>query len=138
MLGCNSRDGKIYGIPYTRQVIGYFYNKDLFAQAGIEKPAKTWDEFFEQCDKLVDAGITPLSMDTADSGWVTSLMLGAMIGESDEGEQFMIDDITWNDLQMDEILYVSTIHFLPAAKMYFTRYCASRRWIETCWMKENG
>ena len=32
----NSRDGKIYGIPYTRQVIGYFYNKDLFAQAGIE------------------------------------------------------------------------------------------------------
>lgn len=23
-----------------------------------------------------------------------------------EGEQFMIDDITWNDLQMDEILYV--------------------------------
>ena len=85
----NSRDGKIYGIPYTRQVIGYFYNKDLFAQAGIEKPAKTWDEFFEQCDKLVDAGITPLSMDTADSGWVTSLMLGAMIGESDEGEQFM-------------------------------------------------
>lgn len=85
----NSRDGKIYGIPYTRQVIGYFYNKDLFAQAGIEKPAKTWDEFFEQCDKLLDAGITPLSMDTADSGWVTSLMLGAMIGESDEGEQFM-------------------------------------------------
>ena len=79
-------DGKIYGIPYTRQVIGYFYNKDLFAQAGIEKPAKTWDEFFEQCDKLLDAGITPLSMDTADSGWVTSLMLGAMIGESDEGE----------------------------------------------------
>ena len=85
----NSRDGKIYGIPYTRQVIGYFYNKDLFAQAGIEKPAKTWDEFFEQCDKLLDAGITPLSMDTADSGWVTSLMLGAMICESDEGEQFM-------------------------------------------------
>ena len=37
----------------------------------------------------MDAGITPLSMDTADSGWVTSLMLGAMIGESDEGEQFM-------------------------------------------------
>lgn len=46
-------------------------------------------KFFEQCDKLLDAGITPLSMDTADSGWVTSLMLGAMIGESDEGEQFM-------------------------------------------------
>lgn len=85
----NSRDGKIYGIPYTKQVIGYFYNKDLFAQAGIEKPAETWDEFFEQCDKLLDAGITPLSMDTADSGWVTSLMLGAMVGQTDAGEEFM-------------------------------------------------
>lgn len=85
----NSRDGKIYGVPYTRQVIGYFYNKDLFAKAGIEKPAETWDEFFEQCDKLLAAGITPLSMDTADSGWVTSLMLGAMVAQTDEGEEFM-------------------------------------------------
>ena len=39
----NSRDGAVYGVPYTRQVIGYFYNKDLFAKAGIEKPAETWD-----------------------------------------------------------------------------------------------
>lgn len=85
----NSRDGKVYGIPFTRQVIGYFYNKDLFAKAGIEKPAETWDEFFEQCDKLLAAGITPLSMDTADSGWVTSLMLGAMVAQTDEGEKFM-------------------------------------------------
>lgn len=85
----NSRDGRVYAVPYTRQVIGYFYNKDLFAQAGIEKPAETWDEFFDQCDKLLAAGITPLSMDTADSGWVTSLMLGAMIGQTDEGEAFM-------------------------------------------------
>lgn len=85
----NSRDGKIYGIPYARQAIGYFYNKDLFAQAGIEKPAETWDEFFQQCDMLLAAGITPLSMDTADSGWVTSLMLGAMIGQTDAGEEFM-------------------------------------------------
>ncbi len=85
----NSRDGRIYGVPYTRQVIGYFYNKELFAKAGIEAPATTWDEFFEQCDKLLEAGITPLSMDTADSGWVTSLWLGAMLGATDEGDAFM-------------------------------------------------
>lgn len=103
----NSRDGKIYGIPYTRQVIGYFYNKDLFAQAGIEEPATTWDEFFEQCDKLLDAGITPLSMDTADSGWVTSLMLGAMIGESDEGEEFM-NTMLPTDYNTDEFIEAAT------------------------------
>ena len=64
-LATNSRDGKIYASSMEGQVIGYFYNKDLFKQAGITEPAKTWDEFFQQCDKLKAAGITPLSMDTA-------------------------------------------------------------------------
>ncbi|MDO4614851.1 MAG: extracellular solute-binding protein [Lachnospiraceae bacterium] len=85
----NSRDGKIYGIPYSRQIIGYYYNKELFAQAGIEAAPTTWEEFFDVCDKLLAAGITPLSMDTADSGWCTSLLLGAMIAQTDEGEEFM-------------------------------------------------
>ena len=85
----NSRDGNIYGAPISKQVIGYFYNKDLFKKAGIEKPASTWEEFFQDCDKLKAAGITPLSMDTADSGWVTSLMLGAIVGQTEEGEKFM-------------------------------------------------
>lgn len=89
-LATNSRDGKIYASSMEGQVIGYFYNKDLFKQAGITGPAKTWDEFFQQCDKLKAAGITPLSMDTADSAWVTQLWMGAMVGtESDAGLEFM-------------------------------------------------
>ncbi len=33
-LATNSRDGKIYASSMEGQVIGYFYNKDLFKQAG--------------------------------------------------------------------------------------------------------
>lgn len=88
-LNVNTRDGKLYGIPYTKQVIGYFYNKTLFQEAGIDKPAQTWDEFFTQLDMLKASGITPLSMDTADSGWVTSLMMCAMVAGNDAGETFM-------------------------------------------------
>ena len=88
-LQVNSRGNKVYGIPIDKQVMGYFYNKALFKKAGIDKLANTWDEFFLQADKLKAAGITPFSMDTADSGWVTSLMLGAMIGQTDAGETFM-------------------------------------------------
>lgn len=99
----NSRDGKIYGAPISKQVIGYFYNKELFEQAGIDKPADTWDEFFQDCDKLKEAGVTPLSMDTADSGWVTSLMLGAMIGQTDEGEKFMNTRLP-NDYNNDDFI----------------------------------
>lgn len=88
-LEVNSRDGKIYASSNELQLIGYFYNKELFEQAGIE-PAATWDEFFANCDKLVEAGITPLSMDTGDGAWCTQLLMGAMIATGgDEGLKFM-------------------------------------------------
>lgn len=85
----NCRDGKIYASSMEGELIGYFYNKDLFAQAGIQ-PAKTWDEFFSNCDKLLAAGITPLAMDTADGAWCSQLLMGAMIATSgSEGLEFM-------------------------------------------------
>ena len=83
-LEANSRDGKIYASSSEGGVIGFFYNKELFAKAGISGPAKTWDEFFNQCDKLKAAGIIPLSLDTADSAWVSTLWLGAMVATSNQ------------------------------------------------------
>jgi len=89
-LETNSRDGKIYASSVEGSVVGYFYNKELFDQAGIDDPAKTWDEFFEQCEKLKAVGITPLSLDTADSAWVTQLWWGAIVGTANEdGLEFM-------------------------------------------------
>jgi len=89
-LEFNSRDGRVYSVPEERQIIGYFYNKELFAKVGVEEPPKTWDEFFEVCEKLKAAGITPLSMDTADTGWLTSLWMNSIIGTNGEaGNEFM-------------------------------------------------
>lgn len=100
----NTRDGKIYASSSEGSVIGYFYNKELFETAGIEAPATTWEEFFEQCDKLKAAGITPLSMDTADSGWVTMLWWGAMVGSaSDDGLAFM-QQMTPSDYNTPEMI----------------------------------
>lgn len=88
-LNFNTRNGKIYGVPTTKQTMGYFYNKEIFAKAGI-KPAKTWNEFWSNCDKLKAMGVAPLSMDTAETGWCTDLLLGAIIGTSgQEGNKFM-------------------------------------------------
>jgi hypothetical protein len=42
-----------------------FYNKNLFAKAGIETPPATWPEFIAICDKLKAAGIAPLTADQA-------------------------------------------------------------------------
>lgn len=85
----NVRDGKIYASSSEGELIGYFYNKELFDQVGIT-PATTWEEFFDNCDKLLAAGITPLAMDTADGAWCAMLLMGAVIATSgDEGYEFM-------------------------------------------------
>ena len=38
----------------------WFYNKDLFTKAGANVPTN-WDELADACDKLLEAGITPIS-----------------------------------------------------------------------------
>ena len=92
-LEFNTVDGKIYGVPVSKEISYIYYNKELFEKAGIEAPETafaSWDEFFEVCDQLKAKGITPLGMDTADSGWLTNLWMSALIGTNGEaGNEWM-------------------------------------------------
>ena len=42
-LGVYSYQGKFYGVPRDMGAVGFWYNKDLFAQAGIENTASHLD-----------------------------------------------------------------------------------------------
>lgn len=55
-------DGVQYGVPYNFGLVGFWYNKDLFAQAGIDAPPATWEEFLADVQALKDAGITPIAL----------------------------------------------------------------------------
>ena len=92
-LEFNTVEGKIYGVPVSKEISYIYYNKELFKQAGIDAPEvafASWDEFFAACDKLKEAGITPVGMDSADSGWLTNLWMSALIGTAgDAGNQWM-------------------------------------------------
>ena len=55
-------NGKQYGIPWDMGMIGFWYNKALFEQAGITAPPTTWDEYLAAVGKLKAAGITPLAI----------------------------------------------------------------------------
>ncbi len=59
--------GKNYGVPWDMGMVGFWYNKDLFAQAGIETTPTTWSEFLDDVQKLKAAGITPISLGEGDS-----------------------------------------------------------------------
>jgi raffinose/stachyose/melibiose transport system substrate-binding protein len=55
-------NGKQYGVPWDVGIIGFWYNKALFEQAGISAPPTTWDDFLVDVDKLKGAGIVPYSL----------------------------------------------------------------------------
>lgn len=59
-------DGKQYGIPFDLGMVGFWYNKDLFEQAGITAVPTTWDDFLSAVDKLKAAGITPIALGEGD------------------------------------------------------------------------
>jgi raffinose/stachyose/melibiose transport system substrate-binding protein len=59
-------DGVQYGIPFDLGMVGFWYNRDLFSQAGITEPPATWDELLAAVGALQDAGITPLALGEGD------------------------------------------------------------------------
>ncbi|MCI8879305.1 MAG: extracellular solute-binding protein [Clostridiaceae bacterium] len=103
-LATNSRDGKICASSAEGSIVGYFYNQELFDKAGIKEPAKTWDEFFAQCDQLKAAGITPLALDTADSAWVTQLWMGAMVATASEDGLAFMQTMNPTDYNLPEMI----------------------------------
>ena len=58
LLNASKIDGKIYGMPagFTTHVV--FYNKDMFAKAGVEEPKEgwTWDDLREKAGKFRNEG----------------------------------------------------------------------------------
>lgn len=69
---------------------GIFWNQELFNKAGIDSFPTTWDEFWACCDKLTNAGITPLALHTDGTGWAPMLLASAAVASSsEEGAEFM-------------------------------------------------
>lgn len=74
LLATLSGTEDIYDLPLGMNVEGFWYNKALFEEAGIENPPTTWDEFEEDCQILQDAGIQPLSAGGSDKWGVTRVI----------------------------------------------------------------
>ena len=56
-------DGHLYGVPARMSQVALFYNKALFAKAGVDAAAiKNWDDFLAAIKKLKASGITPIAM----------------------------------------------------------------------------
>lgn len=60
-------DNKIYGLPHTVSQVGFMYNKELFAKAGVDgAKIATWDDLLDAVKKLKAANVTPIVVGGAD------------------------------------------------------------------------
>jgi raffinose/stachyose/melibiose transport system substrate-binding protein len=71
----NTYGGKLVGLPLEVAIEGFWYNKQIFADNGIEIP-ETWDDLEAAAAKLEAAGIQPFAT-AGKPGWpVTRLISG--------------------------------------------------------------
>ena len=73
--GAEAKDGAgIYAIPLNIAAACVFYNTEMFEAAGAKVPT-TFDELLDSCQKLQDAGYTPITI-SAGTAWCLSMVAG--------------------------------------------------------------
>ncbi len=89
--------GVQYGIPWDMGMIGFWYNKDLFAKAGITAPPTTWDDYLADITKLKAANIVPLAIAGKDK-WPSMHLWTYLVLRNGGGQALsqMIQSGNWN------------------------------------------
>lgn len=71
-------EGQTNGLAFADNGSGIIYNKDVFAEAGLEPPT-TWDELIGICDELTGRGINPFYWATKDN-WTGAPAFSSLSG----------------------------------------------------------
>ena len=71
--GRNSYQGKIYAVPMEQDLMGVYYNRDLFKKLGLEVP-KTYAEFKAVAEKVKEAGLIPIAFGNKDKWPATNTL----------------------------------------------------------------
>ena len=86
-------DGKIYSIPFQRSTEIMYYNKDKFAEAGLdpESPPENWDELLEYAKKLTtdDCYGVGIALNSGSAQWTFTAY---SLQNSADGKQLMSED----------------------------------------------
>lgn len=105
--------GKQYVANYKKQIIGVFYNKDMFKANGIEVPA-TYQELIDACDVLLAAGVIPVSLGIKD-GWPQGQLANMFAGTD-----LLANDIHWGAKRNEDAVKFNNPELVKAMEKYQT------------------
>jgi len=113
-----AEDGNVFAVPFAAVSQVIYYNKTIFAEAGITELPTTWDEFIGVCQTLKDAGYTPLANGIASNWDILECVLLGMIpnyipfeerAAYETGEK-KLNDETWVQIYTD---FAKLVPYLP-------------------------
>lgn len=101
-------NGKVIGLPFWEaSVSGCIYNKVIFEELGLSVPT-TQDEFNAVCDKLLEAGITPIYSGAGDA-WPFFLQFDLdPIFDSEEGNE-LLKKLNNNEIKFADIPEITSM-----------------------------
>lgn len=109
-------DGKTYGVPFAVQTLQVFYNKEIFADNGIDVPT-SWDEMVAAAEKLNQAGVTPFAT-TGKDVWmlpiVHDIFGSARYGAGDFEQAVLSGETDFTDPD-----YVASLELVGDLAQYF-------------------
>jgi raffinose/stachyose/melibiose transport system substrate-binding protein len=100
---------QIYGVPAGSDgTTCIFYNKEIFAKAGVEEDGpwrNSFDDFVKMLEAIKATGVTPLSLD--DTGFVWQVLAwwqAQMLGGSDQVAKLVTGDTNFSTPELTEIV----------------------------------
>lgn len=107
-------DGKLYSLCWENNIEYFWYHKDMFEQAGIEKEPETFDELLEVCEKLKTAGFIPVA---TFPGWALQRWL-AFIPFRLTGNDF-IESLKIGEAKMSDPVGIQAAEFFQTMGMNY-------------------
>ena len=94
----------LYGMTYFDTTTDFYmvYNKVLFEEAGITEVPTTFDEYMEDCQKLLDNDIIPFYECTAD-GWHHVMWFCEIGGRFEELQPGITDQLNNNEINFADV-----------------------------------
>ena len=110
-------NNRVYGLPYTLEYWGVWYNKKVFEKFNLSVP-KTWDEFLKVCATLKANNVIPMAQ-TVQGRWPTFIIFEELVAR--QNPQLYVDVCEGRKKYTDpEVKKAFTIWADLIKKGYFT------------------
>ncbi|MEG2701526.1 MAG: ABC transporter substrate-binding protein, partial [Clostridia bacterium] len=116
--------GTLKSIPYQPNVFNFFYNQEIFTEAGVTAVPTTWDELLAACEKIKTAGYIPITSDNAYIQCNLGYHLARYIGN--DGVHKVVSEGLW--AEEPAVLKTAQAYEDLAAKGYLSPTIGSAVW----------